>query len=284
VLLLWKTCVCASQVPPGTVEFEASRRNTGTPQNILDFGVWDPNGVSRGWSGGNLEPAVIGVAASSRSYTAWRLVDPAASELLVGTWAVVIGKAQLALGPCTFEVLVTLRDNATLAPQPFRGAYVASPPLSPVARWYAGDFHVHGRESGDAYAAATLDEIADYARGVGLDFVHMSDHNTIAANSFMVDAQPRHPDLLLLPGVEWTTYNGHAGAILTSTYVDHRVNWRGITVTTAAAAAHAQGGFFSVNHFDMYELGGVQGNECVGCQWDYRDLDPAGACHRHQSG
>lgn len=118
---------------------------------------------------------------------------------------------------------------------------------------------------------ATLDEIADYAQGVGLDFVHMSDHNTIAANSFMVDAQTRHPQLLLLPGVrvpvrgrrvltaratrrrqvEWTTYNGHGGAILTTTYIDHRIDWRGITVTAAAAAAHAQGGLFSINHFDM---------------------------------
>lgn len=119
--------------------------STGNAHDILDFGVWDLNGESRGWSGGNLEPAVIGVEASSRSYTAWRLVDPTAAVLPAGTWSVVIGKAQLSLPPCSFSLIVTLRDNATLAPQPARGPYVRAAPLSSVSRWYAGDFHVHGR-------------------------------------------------------------------------------------------------------------------------------------------
>ncbi len=34
-----------------------------------------------------------------------------------------------------------------------------------------------------------------------------------------------------------------------------------------------QGGLFSINHEDMYEEGGDEGNRCVGCAWDYRGVN-----------
>ena len=49
-----------------------------------------------------------------------------------------------------------------------------------------------------------------------------------------------------------------AGAMFTTVYVDHKVGLPGVNVTTAAAAVHAQGGLFSLNHENMYEAGGVQ--------------------------
>ena len=103
--------------------------------------------------------------------------------------------------------------------------------------------------------------------------MHISDHNTVSAASFMVDAQRRHPDTLILPGMEWTSYAGHAGAIGTSEYVDHKVGVGGVTVSGAAAAIHAQGGLFSINHEDSFQPGGVEGNKCVGCAWQYRGLN-----------
>jgi hypothetical protein len=41
--------------------------NDDNAVDVLDFGVEDPQGF-RGWGGGNVEPAVIGVQAASRSY------------------------------------------------------------------------------------------------------------------------------------------------------------------------------------------------------------------------
>ncbi len=85
---------------------------------------------------------------------------------VVDVGSVVVGKAQMYLPPCTFDIEVTLRDAPTLPPQPERQPYQRSPPLYLKPAFYAGDFHVHSRESGDAFLSATVDEIASYAQSV----------------------------------------------------------------------------------------------------------------------
>jgi hypothetical protein len=274
-------------VPVGTAEIEVSHRCADAPSstNILDFGLADctattfNNGATIGWGGGNAENAIVGAHATSRSF-----MLPAGGALQTGcNYSVVVGKARIATPPGSFEVNVTLRDEPTLAPQPQRAAYAPAPPLRVPAAltWYSGDFHVHSRESGDAFASATLDEIAAFSASAGLDFVHISDHNTVAAATFIGDAQSRHADVLILPGVEFTTYSGHAGALFTTRYVDHRIGNAGVTIQGAADAVHAQGGLLSINHLDDYtqDLNGDLRNQCVGCAWDFggslsaRDLD-----------
>jgi hypothetical protein len=251
-------------VTEGIVEVEVSRRQTGAAENILDFGVADTSGALVGWSGGNLEPAIVGTTATSRSYMLQN-----GSTLAAGTWYVVLGKARDSAPPGSYSINVTLRDAPTLAPQPHRRAYEPSPPLATGLQWYAGDFHVHSCESGDAFANATVDEIASFAASQGLSFVHFSEHNTVSSSTFLNDAQTRHPNILLLPGVEYTTYYGHAGAILTTQYVDHRINNANVTIQGAVDAIHAQGGLFSINHLDVFEEGNDLRNTCVGCSWDY---------------
>ena len=202
----------------------------------------------RGWGGGNLEPAVVGERATSRSY----LLGP----MLEGNWSVVVGKPRIAVPPGRYNITVELRDTPTLSPQTERQPYtpvvaLKGPSAGQALEWWAGDFHTHSRESGDAFHSASLDEMATFARERGLDFVHISDHNTVSAVDFVLDAQSRHPNTLIIPGVEFTTYYGHAGAIGTTAYVDHKLGLPGVTIQGAADAVHAQGGLFSINHFDM---------------------------------
>ncbi|HEY8376277.1 MAG TPA: PHP domain-containing protein, partial [Nannocystis sp.] len=154
-------------VPPGTVEIEIAHDDLSA-DNVLDWGLLDPDGAFRGWGGGNSENAIVGEAAASRSYVP--------GPILPGTWRVVVGKAKIAQPPGQYLITVTLRDVATLPPQPERAPYRPGD-LGGGPRWYAGDFHVHSRESGDA--APDLDAIADFARSRGLDFVVVNDHNTI---------------------------------------------------------------------------------------------------------
>lgn len=240
------------QVPPGTVEIEV-RHDDLSEANILDWGLYDPAG-HRGWGGGNSEPAVVNARAASRSYTPGPIVP--------GTWQVVVGKAKIAEPPGEYRVEVVLRTQTTLPPQPERTPYVEAAPLSDEARWYAGDLHVHSRESGDA--AATLDEIADLARSRGLDFVVITDHNTVSHLDFIVDAQVRHPDVLLIPGTEFTTYAGHANAFGVRAWVDHKIGQPEVTIEAAAQAYADQGALLSVNH-PVLDLG----NLCIGCAWDH---------------
>lgn len=245
------------EVPEGTQELEVEHEALGEG-DVLDWGLDGPEGF-RGWGGGNTEDAVVGEAAASRSYLA--------GPLTPGTWRVVVGKAVLGDGPHPFEVTVTLRDEATLAAQPERTPYVPAQALETGARWYAGDLHVHDLESGDA--VPTIDEVAAFAESVGLDFVFLSDHNTVSQADFLVDAQARWPELLLLPAIEFTTYDGHANALGATEWVDHRIGQPGATIEAAAEAIHGQGALLSVNHPTL-DLGSA----CIGCAWRQElDLD-----------
>jgi len=164
-------------VPAGVAEIEAQHGDLSAT-NILDWGVIDPNGF-RGYGGGNGEPAIFNADAASRSY----LPGP----ITPGEWIVYVGKAKVTELPAHYHVVVIFRDVATLAPMPERTPYAPVAALSTEARWYAGDFHVHSRESGDAHPS--LDEIATYAEMRGLDFVMISDHNTVSQLELYADVQ-----------------------------------------------------------------------------------------------
>jgi hypothetical protein len=238
-------------VPAGTVEIQIHHDDL-SDANILDWGLVDETGAFRGWGGGNTEDATVGEQAATRSY----LPGP----IHAGTWKVVVGKAKIKETPATFALMVTLRDAATLPPDADRAPYQPTPALSTTARWYSGDFHVHSRESGDA--EPTLEAIAAFAKSRGLDFVEYSDHNTNSQLEFFASVQKNHADLLMIPGVEFTTYWGHANGIGATEYVDDKTELAGNSIGQAVQAFHAQGALFSINHPTL-DLG----DACIGCAW-----------------
>lgn len=240
-------------VPEGTVEIEV-RHDDLSKDNILDFGVDDPKGW-RGWGGGNEEPAVIGVEAASRSY----MPGPIAA----GEWKVVIGKAKIKTEPARYHVEIELRTTATLPKvtrTPYKPAVVES-----TARWYAGDFHVHSRESGDAHPS--LDEVAAFAKSKGLDFIELSEHNTVSQDDLIGEAQAK-TKVLLIPGIEYTTYKGHGNAIGATQWVNHRIGDRATNIVDSVKAIRAQNALFSINHPGL-DLG----DNCIGCSWGH-DVPP----------
>lgn len=249
------------EVPEGIEEIEVEHSHVpAQTSNILDWGISDPNGT-RGSGGGNRENAIVGIEAASRSYIP--------GPMPAGTWRVTVGKAKIVPGePAGYSVDVTLRTSPTLEPQP-RAPYEDPGVLSTEARWYAGDFHVHTRESGDARVTLTIDEALDFAETQGLDFVLLTEHNTISGFTLYEDAQARHPNLLILPGQEFTTYGGHANAIGATESVAYTVGTDGYTIADAIDAFHDQGALFSINH-PTWPL-----PDCIGCAWDFLEVDPA---------
>lgn len=246
-------------VPADTVEIEIAHASA-EPQNILDWGVWDPDGF-RGWGGGLQDNAVIGVTEASRGYIP--------GPVPAGTWQLVIGKASIVTWPAAYTVTIDLKDAETLPPRersPFTPAVVAS-----ERRFYAGDLHVHSRESGDA--PATFAEIATLARDRQLDFVALSDHNTVAQHALQAAFQTGEDSLLFIRSAEITTYAGHGNAFGFTDYVDHRVGYTSpaspgapVSATTIIADVDQQGGLFSINHPTLN-----LGNACIGCAWDHAD-------------
>ncbi|MFH1808308.1 MAG: CehA/McbA family metallohydrolase [Pseudomonadota bacterium] len=250
------------EVPAGTVEFQIAHHSTDDA-DVLDWGLLEPGGGFRGYGGGNLEDTVIGVAASSRSYVP--------GTIPAGTWALYVGKARVSSASPGYHVEVTFRTTATLPPATDRSPYAEAAPLETRARFFAGDFHVHSEDSGDA--RPPLEEIASFAESRGLDFVVLTEHNTIAQVDRLGAVQARHPALLLVPGLELTTYEGHAGCFGATRWVDHRLGYGDATLASALEALAAQEALVFINHPSI-ELGDL----CIGCAWRL-GIPPLGSIH-----
>lgn len=237
-------------VPRGVTELEV-RHDDLSSANILDWGLIEPTGTFRGWGGGNSEPAVIGVRAASRSYLA--------GPIPTGMWQVLIGKAQISQRPAKYRLEIDARTTVSLPAQD-RQSYTPAAPLETNARWYSGDLHVHSIESGDARPG--LDEIGTFARSRGLDFVALSDHNTSSHYDFINSAQARHPKVLFVPSVEFTTYAGHLNAFGASSFVPFWLGREGVTLKQALQQFDQQDAIATINHPTL-DLGSF----CIGCAW-----------------
>jgi len=70
------------------------------------------------------------------------------------------------------------------------------------AGWYRGDFHAHTHASDGVYPP---DILAGIAKAEGLDFIAITDHNTVAGLAELSD----NLDFLVIPGLEITFDKGH---------------------------------------------------------------------------
>jgi len=70
------------------------------------------------------------------------------------------------------------------------------------AGWYCGDFHTHTHASDGVYPS---DILAGIAKAEGLDFIAITDHNTIAG----LQERSDYLDFLVIPGLEITFDKGH---------------------------------------------------------------------------
>lgn len=69
------------------------------------------------------------------------------------------------------------------------------------------DLHVHSAHSPDS--SLRLEEIVGYLPRTGLRGFALTDHNTVAGHRELALLAARHPEFLLLPGVEVSTLEGH---------------------------------------------------------------------------
>jgi hypothetical protein len=123
-----------------------------------------------------------------------------------------------------------------------------------------------------------VDEVLRSAVARRLDFIALTDHNTTSATPELEAARDAiGATFVLTPGMELTTYFGHANALGTADWIDWRVapppgeqtgQAAGPTRTMADAAAdvHRRGGLFVINHprSTGYPY-------CTGCRWEYDD-------------
>lgn len=207
---------------------------------VVDLGCTDPERW-RGWSGSSRERFAITPTAATQGY------EP--GELPRGEWAVVLGLHNLPDEGIDVEVTITTSNRAGAvmvendpAPPPRPENPRASSrdlPAPEGLTWFAGDFHSHSLHSdGDL----SLDELSEQAALHGLDFLAVTEHNTVSHHPHLPAVGERY-DITLLPGQEVTTHRGHANAFGEIGWIDFREpadRW--------VQEVAARGGLLSINH------------------------------------
>jgi len=234
---------------------------------VLDLGCFGPTGF-RGWSGGARDTFTVALDGATPGY----LPGP----LEPGAWQVCLGLHRVPADGLDYELVVDLvADPASAArpplppppwpPPPWPPAPPVPPPWSPALalpppppvlgvgdrpprralpaepgrRWLAGDLHSHTVHSD---GELTIDELAALAAAAGLDFLAITDHNTVSHHPYL-PAAGRRAGVVLLPGQEVTRDIGHANAFGDIGWVDFRRpadDWLSET--------RGRGGLLSVNH------------------------------------
>lgn len=238
-------------------------------RTVIDLGLWDEDGTEgyeafRGWSGSRQgkvaegqDPVFVQADEAERGYVAGP-VEP-------GTWHVELGLAFVAPGGASYEATVTCTDpevGEASAPDPVDPDLVADPEPG----WYVGDLHLHARHSnpegldGPAMVEAAVD--------AGLDFVPVTEYVTPAHWTQLGQVQEEHPDVVLWPGREVITYDGHAIVLgETISTVEHRQGFEGASLGAVQEASRTDGALFGIAHPTFFP--GEEGAElCRGCHFD----------------
>jgi hypothetical protein len=221
------------EVPIGAGAFTVDLDYDRSSGAVIDLGCDGPQGF-RGWSGGARRTFSITDTAATPGYL---------PGIVPGEWRVVLGQHRVPADQVTAEVTVTWVDTVPAEPDPIRVA-VQRPPRPELPevngmRWLAGDLHCHTVHSDGHHA---IDEVAVMAAEAGLDFLAVTDHNTVSHHTHLPAAAER-TGVQLIPGQEVTTWRGHANAFGDIGWIDFRRpadDWvRSVT---------ARGGLLSLNH------------------------------------
>lgn len=207
--------------------------------SIIDLGLFDPRGHEfgegkgfRGWSGSARNEVTLSPQTATPGY----LPGP----LYPGTWHIVLGLYEMT--PEGVDVTVGIETTAGPETEALPAAYVSPGALETQTRWYRGDLHSHTYHSD---GTASVETLTVAARAQGLDFVSVTEHNTISHLPDLV--RYGSPGLLLIPGIEITTYRGHANVWGVRSWIEFRA-------TDEHEMAHirdqvrAEGLLFSINH------------------------------------
>ncbi|CAH1202109.1 hypothetical protein PAECIP111891_01950 [Paenibacillus allorhizoplanae] len=194
----------------------------GKQKAIIDLGLRDTMRV-RGWSGGARKQFQVGLEKATPGYMS--------GELTSGNWAVLHNAYKVPKEGCSVHVTIQF--------------------LFKTPRWLKGDLHTHSVNSDGTF---TLEENAAIMEELGCDFIAMTDHNTVSQNL----TYPRNTNVLMIPGMEFTTNFGHSNFLgVSDPILDFRVKGQE-DVEAKIAEARANGAKVVINH-----------PHCEFCPWEW---------------
>ncbi|MBN2393522.1 MAG: CehA/McbA family metallohydrolase [Anaerolineae bacterium] len=242
------------------IDFRYAPQRVQGIKNLLTLTLFDPHGFRGARHRSGTEHHVT---LSASEATPGYFPGP----LPAGTWIVEVDTHMIMPGETVHYTLdVTLTEGAAGASVPPRARATVVARSEPG--WYRGDLHTHSDHS-DAHDFAVADLI-QMARDAGLDFVFLTDHNTVTGLPEM-DASVSET-LLTAGGMELTTYWGHALCLGAREWVDWRIHPGDGEMARIAAATYANAQVFVIAH---PLADGEPG--CTGCSWRFGEMMPGNA-------
>jgi hypothetical protein len=246
-------------IPPGAtkidVRFEYGPRTASglISSNLLCLSLFGPEG----WRGTGHNRKNNNFTVSAAEATPGFMPGP----LPPGEWTVVI-ETHLVMPelPVEYQMEIDISDEPRTGEAPdWKPAHTA--PRGPG--WYRGDLHGHTVHSDGSW---TVSDFVQYARDYKLDFVTLTDHNTVSG--LAEAASYANDDLLVMGGIELTTFYGHCLALGARTWVDWRAR-PDYDMTAIARTVLDSGALYVIAHPRS-----VGDPYCTGCDWGYPEMMP----------
>jgi len=245
------------QVPPNIQRLTIHFSYTGKEQHTaLDMGLLDPTQL-RCWSGGNKSTLTVSPSDATPSCLP--------GVLPPGAWNVLIGVPNIRPNVTShYTVQVFFAHTGLISDEPS----MLREPLRSGPAWYRGDLHMHtGHSDGQCPSQSgkmvpcPVFFTADAAARRGLDFIAITDHNATSHYDAMRELQPYFDKVLLIPGREITTFQGHFNIFGTTQFLDFRLGSQTVpTVNDLWRNARELGALVSINHPRA-----PSGEICMGC-------------------
>lgn len=253
------------QVPPGTrslsLRMSYAPRRVEQIHNLLTLTVLDPAGF-RGAAHRNTE--VMEIVIQDNAASPGFFPGP----LQPGEWTVLVDTHMIMPGaPLHLELAVTGADQLDPAIPSIPAAEAPATRPSRGPGWYRGDFHTHTIHSDGHW---DVPDLVAFALDNQLDFITLSDHNTVSGLPLLERACPEN--LLPICGIELTTFWGHALVLGRREWVDWRIAPGQREMAQIVAEVEAQGGLFIIAHPEA-----IGDPYCTGCSWLYPDVRPGAA-------
>ncbi len=225
-------------------------------RNQINVSLNDADGIRGVWNVVREEGFDVNARASSPGF--------ASRDIQPGKWTAFVDVHRI-LPPdtVTYEMTVTLSsDPLTLTPPVYddrRKVAVAEP------GWYRGDLHAHTIHSDGRW---DIPEFTAFMRDRGLDFVTLSDHNTVTG---LAQHRSQTEDgFLAMGGMELSTFYGHMLALGSSHWYEWRLDIEeGMDIHRIMQQVIDQGDMLIIAHPMA-----VDEPFCSGCHWQYEDARP----------
>ncbi len=265
------------RVPANTkslnIKFQFTPYSISLPKEMITLTLFDTTGFrGAGHRGGNNHEVFLGETFATPGYLPGPIKE--------GEWTVELDTHMILPGEtCNYNLDINFNPknhgenyptDKSLKEQKQIDIYLKE--LHPVEKpdgWLVGDLHTHTNHSDGQW---TTEDLLRTVTTLKLDFLGITDHNTVSA---LPEAHKKaNTTILIIDGMELTTYWGHALCLGTSKWIDWRTFLKPSKNDYHSMEEIARKALTSNLLFIISHPGAIGDPFCTGCKWKYPRVSP----------